>query len=91
MFKLTDLELSAARMLVDSCLDGMCGSCIEDLWDDLYTWCESKDLEDCGMESRQARGVYGSLMKKGVVLDGMGDGDSVSEAFLKYAQTEFGW
>lgn len=91
MFDLTALELSAARMLVDNCLEGMGGSCIEDLWGDLYTWCESKDLEDRGMESRQARGVYGSLMKKGVVWDGGDDGDCVGDTFLRYAQAELGW
>lgn len=76
-FNLTANELKVARILVQSCLDGMGGSRPSDLEHDEYTWVYAEDLhKDHGYSKYEAAGYWSSLLDKGFIAD-MGDGDFV--------------
>jgi hypothetical protein len=70
-FDLTASEYLAARMLVQSCLDGMGGSHPRDLEHDEYTWTDVSDLYDnpYGWTKSQCQGFFGSLTAKGFVQE----------------------
>lgn len=66
-FELTAGELKAAKILVQSCLDGMGGSRPSDLEHDEYTWVNIDDLVREGYSQAQAKGFFSSLHKKGFI------------------------
>ena len=66
-FELTPKELSAARILVQSCLDNMGGKRPADLEQDEYTWVDLNDLMESGLNRHEAAGVFGALVEKGFV------------------------
>lgn len=69
-FSLTDLEMKAARALVQSCLDGMGGEHPLDLEDDEYTWVEPSDLvTSLNISKHQAAGLFSSLSEKKFLFD----------------------
>ena len=69
-FDLTQNELAAALVLVNSCLDGMGGKRPSDLEHDEYTWVDAKDLMATKKWNKnEAAGTFGALMAKGLVME----------------------
>lgn len=69
-FDLTDAELKVARILVQSCLDGMGGSRPSSLEHDEYTWIYPEDLyKHHGYSKHETAGFYSSLEKKDFISE----------------------
>lgn len=66
-FALTEKELKAATILVQSCLSNMGGSRPSDLDADPFTWVEIKDLMEEGYSQNEAAGLFSSLSSKGFI------------------------
>ena len=91
-FNLTDLETKAAMTLVQSCLDGMCGSRPSDLEDDEYTWVEPSDLtEGMNISRHQAAGLFSSLHDKGFIFKNDDQFDMFGNRQTSWAVATEGW
>lgn len=66
-FTFTVKEAEAARILVQSCLDGMGGSRPSDLEYDEFTWVNIKDLMAKGNTRHEAAGLFSALSDKGFI------------------------
>ena len=50
-------------------MDGMGGEKPSDLANDMYTWVDIKPLVSDGYSKSEAKGTFGSLVKKGFVIE----------------------
>ena len=66
-FDLTEKEMAAARIFVQTCLDGMGGKRPGDLEYDEYTWIDANDLIQNGYTRHEAAGLMSSLAEKGFI------------------------
>ena len=66
-FNLTEKELKAAKILVQSCLDNMGGERPADLEQDEFTWVDLTDLTNSGLSRFEAAGLMSSLNEKGFI------------------------
>ena len=67
MTNFTDNELKAIAAIYNDCLNGMGGSCYQNLVNDEYTWTGAKVLMDNGWTKNEAAGTIGALMQKGAI------------------------
>lgn len=75
---LTTNEQAAALVLLQACLDGMCGKEPADLEHDEYIWCSADTLVADGWTAAEAAGTYGALIEKGIVSQYEDDADILS-------------
>ena len=68
-FNLTEKEFKAARIFVETCLDGMGGKRPSDLEYDEYTWIDANDLISNGHTRHEAAGLMSSLSEKGFIAE----------------------
>jgi hypothetical protein len=68
-FDLTAAEFTAAKHLVQSCLNGMGGDRPADLADDEYTWIDIQDLMAHDYSRHEAAGFFSSLASKGFIFE----------------------
>jgi len=80
-FDLTDKELAAARILVETCLSNMGGKRPLDLDADPYTWVSIEDLTSKGYSKHEASGLFGSLSVKGFVSGDPKDSAVTTEGY----------
>jgi hypothetical protein len=68
-FDLTANEMTAALILVRSCLKGMGGKRPGDLADDPFTWVAADDLVAAGFSRFEAAGTFSALAAKDVISE----------------------
>lgn len=88
-FDLTENETRALMVLVRECLNGMGGERPSDLDTDPYTWCAWGDLKHAGWTTESAKGTYGALEAKGLIVIDRNDPDSdfVTDDGYRYCDT----
>lgn len=87
MFDLTEKEKLALFFLTRSCLSNMGGTRPLDLDNDPFTWIDVNDLVMEGFTLAQSRGLFSSLMEKGVIADWSEDEPTLTEQGYQFAET----
>ena len=68
-YDLTNNEMQAAKVLVQTCLDNMGGKRPADLEHDECTWIMPSDLIEAGWNKNEAAGTWSALDAKGFIQD----------------------